>query len=90
VDNTIGRLYDKPSLASLQAAIATWESQGFPHDSMLARHRAETFSLPVFRNRILDLLARVTARELRLPIPPPPHIELPRPATAEWRGSELL
>ncbi len=88
VDNTIGRLYDEPSVPSLRAAIATWEAQGHPHDPVLARRRAEAFSLPLFRSRILELLAQVTARELRAPVPPPPHLDLTGPGTAEGRRLE--
>ena len=89
VDNTIGRLYDEPSVPSLRAAIETWEAQGHPHDPVLARRRAEAFSLPLFRSRILELLAQVTARELPAPVPPPPHLDLTGEGTAERRRLEL-
>lgn len=89
VDNTIGRLYYEPSVPSLRAAIATWEAQRHPHDPVLARRRAEAFSLPLFRSRILELLAQVTARELRAPVPPPPHLDLTGEGTAERRRLEL-
>ena len=83
VDNTVGRLYDEPSVPSLRAAIESWETQAHSHDPTLARLRAERFSLPLFRNRIVELLGQVTPRGLRTPVPPTPHLDLTGSATVE-------
>ncbi len=36
VNSMIGRLYGEPTVNSLEAAIAAWEAEGCPHDSVLA------------------------------------------------------
>jgi glycosyltransferase involved in cell wall biosynthesis len=78
VDSTIGRLYPEPTSAGLEAALEDWEARGCPHDPMLARQRAETFSLAVFRGRILRLLVEVVSGSGRsrdaAPVPPRPHL----------------
>ena len=78
VDSTIGRLYGDPTVNALEATIAAWEAEGCPHDPVLARRRAESFSLPLFRGRILDLLAEVTAGDAPAAVPPRPHVDLSR------------
>ena len=78
VDSTIGRLYGDPTVNALEATIAAWEAEGCPHDPVLARRRAESFSLPLFRGRILDLLAEVTAGTGPDAVPPRPHMDLSR------------
>jgi glycosyltransferase involved in cell wall biosynthesis len=78
VDSTMGRLYGDPTLTALEATIAAWEAEGCPHDPALARRRAESFSLPLFRGRILDLLAEVAAGTARSAVPPRPHVDLSR------------
>ncbi len=78
VDSTIGRLYGDPTVNALEATIAAWEAEGCPHDPVLARRRAESFSLPLFRGRILDLLAEVTAGGAPAAVPPRPHMDLSR------------
>lgn len=76
VDNSIGRLHNEPTVAALETSIAAWEAQGAPHDPNKARRRAEAFSLPLFRGRILDLMAEVTGSASRKSAPPRPHVEL--------------
>jgi glycosyltransferase involved in cell wall biosynthesis/REP element-mobilizing transposase RayT len=78
VDSTIGRLYGDPTVTALEETIAGWEAEGCPHDPVLARRRAESFSLPLFRNRILDLLAEVTDGSTSSAVPPRPHVDLSR------------
>jgi glycosyltransferase involved in cell wall biosynthesis len=78
VDNSIGLLYQQPTSASLESAIETWEARGCPHNPVLGRQRAEAFSLPVFRERILRLLAEVTTHRTQDPVPPRPHLDSPR------------
>jgi glycosyltransferase involved in cell wall biosynthesis len=62
VDNTIGRLYEQPTQSALEATITQWEAQGRPHDATLARCRAEEYGIPIFRDRILTLIADITGR----------------------------
>ncbi len=76
VDGQSGRLYGEPTAAALEAAISAWESDGCPHNPAHARHRAEGFSLPLFRGRILGLLNEVTTTTSRDPVPPRPHVDL--------------
>ena len=78
VDSTVGRIYRDPTANALEATIAAWEAEGTPHDPVLARRRAEGFSLPLFRGRILDLLAEVTASDPPPAVPPRPHVDLSR------------
>jgi glycosyltransferase involved in cell wall biosynthesis len=61
VDDTVGRLYAEPTAAGLEEAITSWEASDRCHDPSRGRERAESFSLPVFRHRILTLLTEVTA-----------------------------
>jgi glycosyltransferase involved in cell wall biosynthesis len=75
VSEPAGRLYAEPGSAALEAAIEAWEAEGFPGDPALARGRAERFALPVFRDRILGLLAEVSARHGGGPVPPRPHLK---------------
>ena len=44
-----------------------------------ARQIAESYALPVFRDRILGLLAEVSGRTAVAPVPPRPHVELTNP-----------
>ena len=43
---------------------------GCPHDSILARRRAEAFALPLFRQRLLGFLAEVVASSNPHSVPP--------------------
>ena len=61
VDDSVGRVYSEPSADSLRETIDAWEADGRPHDASLARTRAESLSLPVFRRRLLAYLAEVMA-----------------------------
>jgi glycosyltransferase involved in cell wall biosynthesis len=77
VDDAVGRLYPEPTSSALRAAIDAWESEGYPHDSIEARHRAEALSGPVFRDRTLKFLAEVVATGgSQHLVPPPPHLNL--------------
>ncbi|WP_337176393.1 glycosyltransferase [Paludisphaera sp.] len=72
-----GRLYDAPTTDALAAAIDAWEAEGRPHDAALARGRAESYALPVYRRRLLNLLAEVVSAKDRHPGVPRPHIAAP-------------
>jgi glycosyltransferase involved in cell wall biosynthesis len=76
IDDSVGRIYSEPSAAGLFDAINEWESHGCPHDSVGARQRAEEFGRPLFRQRLLDLLADVVASNGKHAIPPAPHVKL--------------
>jgi glycosyltransferase involved in cell wall biosynthesis len=76
VDDTMGKLYHEPTQGALEAAIAAWESEGCPHDAVLARRRAESYSLPLFSRRMLDLIAEVTGTAALRPTFPRPHVAL--------------
>ena len=56
--------------------LIAWERAGCPHDPTLARHRAEAFALPLFRQRLLGFLAEVVASSGRHAVPPAPHLDL--------------
>lgn len=74
VDETVGRIYSEPTSAALLDAIDAWESQGCPHDPAVARRRAESLSVPVFRDQILRFLAEVVAGARQHLVPPAPHL----------------
>ena len=76
VDDSVGRIYSEPTSTGLLAAIDAWESQGCPHDPAIARRRAESLSVPVFRDRILRFLAEVVAGGTQHRVPPAPHLSL--------------
>ncbi len=77
VDDRVGRLYSEPTAEGLLEAIEVWESEGQPHDPLLARSRAESFALPVFRDRLLNYLASVVNRRERAEtVPPAPHLSV--------------
>jgi glycosyltransferase involved in cell wall biosynthesis len=89
VDDAFGRLYSEPTPEALGAAIDGWEADGRPHDPILARRRAELYSLPVFRRRLLDLLADVASGNGRPSGVPRPHIAAqpaPRASILPRRG----
>jgi glycosyltransferase involved in cell wall biosynthesis len=73
-----GRFYAEPTPEGLAAAIASWEADGSPHDAGAGRRRAEEFSTPLFRDRLLGHLAHVVSASSREPdrVPPPPHLVL--------------
>src|SRR6185312_4066499 len=64
VDHAVGSLYEDSTAEGLLAAIDAWELAGRPHDPTLGRRRAEAFSLPVFRDRLLGFMAQVTGSRL--------------------------
>jgi glycosyltransferase involved in cell wall biosynthesis len=76
IDETVGRIYTEPSAAALLKAIAAWEAASRPHDPVQARTRAERFSLPLFRARLLAFLAEVAAAAPQHRTPPAPHFDL--------------
>jgi glycosyltransferase involved in cell wall biosynthesis len=75
VDDLVGRLYPEPGSAGLADAIDAWELDRRPHDPIRSRHRAEAYALPVFRDRILGLLAEVSAHTTIDAVPPRPHFD---------------
>jgi glycosyltransferase involved in cell wall biosynthesis len=75
VDDQVGRLYSHTGPAGLEAAIAAWEAEGRPHDPFRGRSQAERFALPVYRDRILGLLAEIAARHGGGSVPPCPHLK---------------
>ncbi len=76
VDDAVGRTYPDPTTDALRGALDEWESLGCPHDSILARRRAEAFALPLFRQRLLGFLAEVVASANPHSVPPAPHMDL--------------
>jgi len=74
VAETCGRLYAEPTTEALANAIEGWEAEGRPHDPEHARGRAESYALPVYRRRLLTLLADVAASKERHAGVPRPHI----------------
>jgi glycosyltransferase involved in cell wall biosynthesis len=76
VDDTVGKLYRDPHPSALEAAIGVWEAEGRIHDPVLGRHRAESFSLPVFRDRIIRLLAEVRKVSPRKAGSARPHVSV--------------
>jgi len=78
VDDRVGRTYPDPTAEGLRAALDAWESDGSPHDPGTARRRAEALALPLFRDRLLGLLAEVVAGAGREPAGiPAPHVPIP-------------
>ncbi len=76
VDADVGRLYSEPTATALRDSLDAWEFSGCPHDPVLARRRAETFALPLFRQRLLGFLAEVVASSGPHAVPPAPHVDL--------------
>jgi glycosyltransferase involved in cell wall biosynthesis len=80
VDASAGRTYPEPTVESLAAELREWERLGYPHDPKVARRRGELYSTPVYRERMLRLLAEVVfgkghAEDV---VPPAPHVGLVR------------
>jgi len=75
IDDSVGRTYSEPTSTALLAAVNNWEKQGCPHDAARAHRRAQTFALPLFRERLLDFLAEVIASRGKHAIPPAPHVK---------------
>jgi glycosyltransferase involved in cell wall biosynthesis len=76
VDNTVGKLYCDPHPSSLEAGIEVWEAEGCRHDPVPGRERAESFSLPLFRDRVFKLLAEVLGSASRTGGTARPHISV--------------
>jgi glycosyltransferase involved in cell wall biosynthesis len=75
IDDVVGRTYAAPNPEALLEAIEEWEAAGCPADPVASRRRAEAFSLPAFRDRLLGHLAEVVAGKAE-PVPPAPHLHL--------------
>jgi glycosyltransferase involved in cell wall biosynthesis len=76
VDAEVGRTYSEPTAEALRDVLDVWEFHGCPHDPVLARHRAEAFALPLFRQRLLEFLAEVVTSSGQHAVPPAPHLDL--------------
>lgn len=76
-----GFLYPEASPEGLAEAIQLWESQGRQrYDPARARQVAEDHALPIFRERVLQLLESVTSRKHPDPSPArSPHIRVGTP-----------
>ncbi len=75
IDSRVGRIYTEPTPEGMLDAIESWENDGCPHDPALGRTRAESFALPVFRDRLLSYLSSVVSRRNDAErVPPPPHL----------------
>jgi glycosyltransferase involved in cell wall biosynthesis len=76
IDSRVGHTYSEPTPEGLLEAIESWETEGCPHDPLLARAKAETFALPQFRERILGFLASVVSGRESDRVPPAPHLPI--------------
>jgi glycosyltransferase involved in cell wall biosynthesis len=83
VDDVVGRLYDDASPDGLLTAIDAWEIDDRPFDVREARRRAERFSAPLFRDRLVRYLADVVSRGRVERVPPPPHLAVSAAASRE-------
>jgi len=80
IDHRVGHTYPEQTAEDLLNAINAWEAEGCPHDVDLARRRAESLALPVFRERILNFITEVVSGQSLTTFPPAPHVALPRTA----------
>jgi glycosyltransferase involved in cell wall biosynthesis len=87
IEGGIGRTYDASTPEALLEAIEEWEAAGCPNDPVACRRRAEAFSLPSFRDRLLGHLAEVVTTSPAGPVPPAPHLSL---AAAPERSTPLF
>jgi glycosyltransferase involved in cell wall biosynthesis len=78
VDDVVGMTYDAPHAEALLETIEEWEAAGCPFDPITCRRRAEDFSLPWFRERLLGHLAEIVASTPTQAgsVPPAPHVPL--------------
>ncbi len=92
VDPAAGRTYPEPTAESLAEAIRDWEALGAPHDPAQGRRRAEQYSLPVYRERMLRLLAEVVSTKGRTAdaVPPAPHVKAARFEASGGRSTNSL
>jgi glycosyltransferase involved in cell wall biosynthesis len=79
IDEAVGRTYTAPHAEALLEAIEEWEAAGFPADPLTSRGRAEAFSLPAFRERLLGHLAEIVTGHSAERVPPAHHLAF-RPA----------
>jgi glycosyltransferase involved in cell wall biosynthesis len=77
IDARVGLTYPAPNPEALLEAIEEWEAAGCAADPVESRRRAEAFSLPSFRDRLLGYLAEVVAPGQAEGVPPAPHLHLP-------------
>jgi glycosyltransferase involved in cell wall biosynthesis len=75
IDASVGRTYTAPHAEALLEAIEDWEAAGCPADRIASRERAESYSLPAFRDRLLGHLAEVVAGGHEA-VPPAPHVSI--------------
>ena len=85
IDAEVGRTYSSSHAEALVEVIEEWEAAGCPADPLAARERALAYSLPAFRQRLLDYLADVVARPKTEAVPPPPHRTRTASAVADHR-----
>ncbi len=83
IDDQVGRTYQDQTTEALLSAINAWEAEGCPYNAGVARQRAESLALPVFRERILSFLAETVSGPAPTSFPPAPHVPLPRGASRE-------
>ena len=76
VDNAVGRTYQEATSDGLLGALDQWEADGCRYDPAEARRRAESLSLSVFRERIIELIGEVAIRGNGHTVPPAPHLNL--------------
>lgn len=86
VDNTVGKVYDAPTIEGLIEALDAWEQAGCPHDPTEARRRAEALSTAVFRERLLGYIAEVAAEPRALGGEPGAHF---RPSHTRTRQESV-
>jgi glycosyltransferase involved in cell wall biosynthesis len=77
IEPGLGLTYSAPNPEALLEAIEVWEAAGCPADPIESRRRAEAFSLPAFRDRLLGHLAEVVASVQTEAVPPAPHLHIP-------------
>jgi glycosyltransferase involved in cell wall biosynthesis len=75
IDEAVGRTYTAPHAEALLEAIEDWEAAGCPWDATASRRRAEAYSLPAFRERLLGHLAEIVSGT-RETVPPAPHVAI--------------
>ncbi len=62
IDSRVGRIYTEPTAEGLLDAIESWETTVVRTIRHSAERRAESFALPLFRDRLMSYLAAVVGR----------------------------
>ena len=83
IDDQVGRTYPEQTTECLLGALNAWEAAGCPYDIEVARQRAESLSLPIYRERLLGMLNEVLYGPSTGTVPPAPHVALPRPSSVD-------